>query len=149
MQLSGAYIQYSEKRDSMLYTPEMSRRSRAVELWAALKYLGGSGIEELVDGLCARAAQFARLLDEAGFRIMHHVVFNQVLVACGTAEETEETLKQIQASGECWCGGSSWQGEPVIRISVCSWATTAAEVQRSAAVFVKCRDQARSALTKS
>jgi glutamate/tyrosine decarboxylase-like PLP-dependent enzyme len=143
MQLSGAYIQYSDKRDSMMYTPEMSRRSRAVELWATLKYFGRSGIEELVDGLCARAAQFADLLSKAGFRVLNRVVFNQVLVACDTPEETETTLKNIQASGECWCGGSSWHGEPVIRISVCSWATTASDVERSVAAFVKSRTSAR------
>jgi len=144
MQLSGDYIQYSDRRDSMMYTPEMSRRSRAVELWATLKYFGKSGVEKLVDGLCARADQFAELLTEAGFRILNTVVFNQVLAACDTAQETEATLKYIQASGECWCGGSTWQGEPVIRISVCSWATTAADVERSVAAFIRCRSLAQS-----
>jgi glutamate/tyrosine decarboxylase-like PLP-dependent enzyme len=47
---SGAYIVYSDNRDGMLYTPEMSRRSRVFELWAALKYLGKSGLDELVQG---------------------------------------------------------------------------------------------------
>ena len=144
MQLSGAYIQYSDRRDSMMYTPDMSRRSRAVELWATMKYLGKSGIEELVDGLCARAVQFAEALAKEGFRILNDVVFNQVLVACETPNETEATLKRIQASGECWCGGSTWQGAPAIRISVCSWATTEDDVARSVAAFVNCRTLVRS-----
>jgi threonine aldolase len=108
---------------------------------------GKNGIEELVDGLCTRAAQFAELLAKEGFRIMNEVVFNQVLVACDTARETEITLEHIQASGECWCGGSTWYGKPVIRLSVCSWATTASEVERSVATFVKCRGLAQSEMS--
>ena len=37
LQMSGSYIVFSEERDGMLYTPEMSRRARAVEVWAAFK----------------------------------------------------------------------------------------------------------------
>ena len=40
MRMSGSYIVFSEKRDGMLYTPDMSRRARSVELWATLKNLG-------------------------------------------------------------------------------------------------------------
>ena len=144
MQASDSYIQYSGKRDGMMYTPEMSRRARAVELWATLKFLGKSGVEELVDGLCDRARQFAERLDAEGFRILNDVVFNQVLVSCDTPEETEATLEKIQQSGECWCGGAVWNGKPVIRISVCSWATTPSDIDRSAATFVKARETARS-----
>ncbi len=59
---SGSYIAYSENRDGMLYTPEMSRRARAVELWAALKYLGQEGVDELVFGLHQRAVQIGQEL---------------------------------------------------------------------------------------
>ncbi|MBW1821767.1 MAG: aspartate aminotransferase family protein, partial [Deltaproteobacteria bacterium] len=137
-------IQYSEKRDGMLYTPEMSRRARAVELWATLKSLGKSGVAQLVDGLCDRALQFAEQLRDQRFNILNDVVFNQVLVSCDTHEETNATLKNIQKSGECWCGGAIWDGEPVIRISLCSWATTTEDIDRSVAAFVKAREKARS-----
>jgi glutamate/tyrosine decarboxylase-like PLP-dependent enzyme len=144
MQASGSYIQYSEKRDGMLYTPEMSRRARAIDLWATLKFLGRRGVEELVDGLCDRAMQFAEQLRAAGFHILNEVVFNQVLVSGDTPEQTKATLENIQKSGECWCGGAVWNGEPVIRISVCSWATTATDIERSVAAFVKAREIAGS-----
>jgi glutamate/tyrosine decarboxylase-like PLP-dependent enzyme len=142
MLLSGSYIQFSDKRDGSLYTPDLSRRARAVELWATLRSLGRSGVEELIDGLCDRAAQFARQLQNEGFRILNDVVFNQVLVACDTPELTKATLEHIQKSGDCWCGGAVWFDEPVIRISVCSWATTTTDVDRSVAVFVKARETA-------
>lgn len=139
---ADAYILYGEHRDGMLYTPEMSRRARVVDLWATLKALGRSGVEGLVDRLCAHAARFGRELEARGFRVPNEVVFNQVLVACENAELTRATLRRIQESGECWCGGSEWEGEPVIRISVCSWATTESDVDRSIAAFVAAREGA-------
>jgi len=139
MQNTGAYILYSDQRDGMVYTPDMSRRSRGVELWATLKTLGRSGAADLVEGLCAHATRAAALLQAEGFRILNDVVFNQVLVACATREATLATLARLQASGECWCGGSTWQGESVIRISVCSWATTDRDIDRTVAAFVRAR----------
>ena len=143
MQATGSYIQYSEQRDNMLYTPEMSRRARAVELWAALKYLGKSGVSTLVETLCANAQYFADQLTQRGFRILNDVVFNQVLVACTSPEETKAALASIQSSGVCWCGGAVWGGEPVIRISVCSWRTTEADIDASVAAFVRARDASK------
>ena len=142
LQADGAYLQFSQNRDGMLYTPEMSRRARSIELWALLKSLGRSGIDRLIHQLCQRARQFAGELDEHGFRILNDVFFNQVLVACDTPELTVRTLQAIQAERVCYCGGSQWHGEPVIRISVCSWRTTPADVQRSAQAFVAARSQA-------
>ncbi len=144
LQASGSYLHFSEARDGMLYTPEMSRRARGIELWALLKALGRAGVDELVAQLCARARQFAAELAARGFRILNDVVFNQTLVACANPELTRATLRALQAGGECWCGGSEWRGEPVIRISVCSWATTEADVRRSAAAFVAARSRALS-----
>lgn len=142
LQADGSYLQFSPARDGMLYTPEMSRRARSIELWALLKSLGRSGIDCLISQLCQRARQFAGELAQHSFRILNDVVFNQVLVACDTPELTVSTLQAIQAGRVCYCGGSQWGGEPVIRISVCSWRTTPADVQRSAQAFVEARSQA-------
>ncbi len=139
---SGSYIAYSENRDGMLYTPEMSRRARAVELWAALKYLGREGVDELVSGLHKRAIQIAQELEAEKFQILNHVVFNQVLVACDSDKITEQTMQYIQESGECWVGGAVWDGKTVIRISICSWATTKDDITRSVKAFVAARNKA-------
>jgi glutamate/tyrosine decarboxylase-like PLP-dependent enzyme len=144
---AGAYIIYSDRRDGMLHTPEMSRRSRIFELWAALKYLGRSGIDELVFGLHLRARQFAQELEQQGFEVLNDVVFNQLLVSCGSDLLTTETIKSIQQSGECWVGGTQWHERDVIRISVCSWATTEADVSRSVKAFVDAREQAGASIS--
>lgn len=142
LQASGSYIEYSSNRDGMLYTPEMSRRARAIELWAALKYLGKAGVDELVVGLHERAVQIRNELQTEDFQILNEVVFNQVLVACDTDEITKRTIHHIQQSGECWVGGARWNGKAVIRISVCSWATTEEDIARSVCAFVRARDNA-------
>ena len=143
LQASGAYLtqSFGEQRDGMLYTPEMSRRARAVELWAALKYLGKCGVDELVYGLHRCAVQFAEELTAAGFRILNDVVFNQVIVAPSEDDQvTQLILEHIQASGECWVGSSLWQGQKVIRVSVCSWVTSEQDISRSVAAFMAARE---------
>lgn len=142
LQVSGSYIAYSENRDGMLYTPEMSRRARAVELWAALKYLGKDGLDELVFGLHQRAVQIGNELQLEGFQVLNDIVFNQVLAACDNDDITRQTLWHIQRSGECWAGSTSWAGRAAIRISICSWATTEKDILRSVRAFVTARQKA-------
>ena len=141
MQNTGAYIIYSGARDGMIYTPEMSRRGRGIDLWATLKTLGREGVIELIEGLCDRAAQASGSLNSAGFRILNEVVFNQVLVACDTKEQTLATLEGLQSGGECWCGGTTWQGQAAIRFSVCSWATSEEDIERAVAAFIRARGE--------
>jgi glutamate/tyrosine decarboxylase-like PLP-dependent enzyme len=137
MHVTGSYLLHTDARDGYLYTPEMSRRSRIIELWAALKYLGRDGIQELVDGFYERAKQFASEIKDAGFQVLNDVVFNQVLVACETDDKTSGTLDLVQKSGECWCGSAQWADRKVIRVSVCSWATTPEDISRSVKAFKK------------
>ena len=135
LQASGAYIQYSAHRDGMLYTTEMSRRARAVPLWAVLKTLGASGVEELIDTLCGNAEYFAGRLQEIGYQLVNPPAFNQFMVSCGSEGRTAKVLQLIQNSGVCWCGGSKWKGESIIRVSVCSYATTTEDIDKSVEAF--------------
>lgn len=112
------------------YTPEMSRRARGLEVWAALRSLGRSGVAELVERNCRQARRFAEGLAAAGHEILNDVVINQVLVAFGGAEDTRRVIRRVQEEGILWCGGTVWQGRSAMRISVSSWATTDADVER-------------------
>jgi glutamate/tyrosine decarboxylase-like PLP-dependent enzyme len=132
MHMTGSYIIYSEHRDGMLFTPDMSRRARAIELWAALKSLGKRGVAELVDEFHAKAKYFAEMLSIGGLEVLNDVVFNQVLIHYRDNEKTEELIKRVQESRVCWVGGASWLGKRVMRISVCSYKTSYEDVEISA-----------------
>lgn len=119
------------------FTPELSRRARGVEVWAALRTLGRAGLAELIERNCAQARRFAAQLQAAGCEVLNEVVLNQVLVAFGDAEHTKQVIAAIQADGTCWAGITVWQGRTAMRISVSSWATTDADVDRSVAAIVR------------
>lgn len=136
MQTSGAYLNRSDDRDGMYYTPEMSRRARIIELWATMKYLGKKGVDEMISIMVDRAKQFSREISALkGFTVENDVEFNQVIVKCETDLITQNVLKNIQELRECWLGGSSWKGKKVIRVSICSWATTEEDITRSVNSF--------------
>jgi glutamate/tyrosine decarboxylase-like PLP-dependent enzyme len=102
-----------------------------VEVWAALKSLGKSGLADLIERNCRFARRFAVGLSSAGYPVHNEVVLNQVLVSFGDAETTRRVVAQIQADGTCWCGPTVWQGRTAMRISLSSWATTEADVEQS------------------
>ena len=129
--LTAAYLPQGEHREPSQYVPELSRRARGVEIWAALKSLGRSGLAEMIDRCCRCAQRFADGLSTAGFEILNDVVLNQALVSFGAPEATQRVIAAIQEDGACWCGGTVWQGRHAMRISVSSWVTTEADVDRS------------------
>src|SRR6202165_3481237 len=104
MGITAAYLDPGSRREPMHHTPEASRRARGVELWAALKSLGRSGLRELIERSCAHAQRFARELRKAGFDVLNDVVINQVLVSFGRPEVTREVIRRVQAAGARWCG---------------------------------------------
>ena len=132
MAVSAEYLPpTTEHRKPSDYTPESSRRGRGVEVWAALRSLGRSGLSDLIERTCGHAKRFAEGLQAAGYEILNDVVLNQVLVSFGDAETTRKVIAELQEDGTCWCGGTVWQGHTAMRISVSSWATTEADVDRS------------------
>ena len=143
MAISAAYYGPLSKREPMQWCPDSSRRARAVELWAALRFLGKNGVAEMVERTCRHASQFAKNLSNAGFEILNEVMLNQVLVAFGTDRETERVIQAVQQDGTCWCGGTTWKGRRAMRISVSSWATTSEDVDRSADAIRRMVEQVR------
>jgi len=118
--------------DPMEKVPELSRRARGVPVWAALRSLGRSGVEDLVDGLVARARQIAEGIAAIdGAQILNDVVFTQVSVAFGTDERTRAVTERVLADGVTWMSGSRWQGRDVLRVSVSNWSTDDEDVARS------------------
>jgi glutamate/tyrosine decarboxylase-like PLP-dependent enzyme len=138
MAITADYLPvHDAERSPADFTPELSRRARGVEVWAALRSLGRSGLAELFERNCRQARRFATLLGAAGCEILNDVVLNQVLVSFGSADTTQRVIDAIQADGTCWCGGTVWQGRAAMRISVCSWATTDEDVELSVAAMLR------------
>jgi glutamate/tyrosine decarboxylase-like PLP-dependent enzyme len=120
------------------YVLESSRRARGFATWAALRQLGRSGVAELVDRCCTLARRFASQLEAVdGIAVRNDVVLNQVLVRFGEDDATtDRVIEAVQRSGECWMGSTTWHGERLMRISVSSWRTTEADVDRSVRAIV-------------
>jgi glutamate/tyrosine decarboxylase-like PLP-dependent enzyme len=134
---SAAYYIAGDLREPMHYTPETSRRARGVEIWAALRSLGRAGLADLVERNCRYAGLFAAGLRSAGYEVLNDVLLNQVVVAFGSDDVTRQVIAAVQQDGTCWCGGTRWRGRDAMRISVSSWATTAADVDASLAAIVR------------
>ena len=138
MAITAEYLPtQSDVRNPSDFTPELSRRARGVEVWAALHSLGRAGVAELIERNCAQARRFAAKLHAAGYAILNDVVLNQVLVTFGDAEKTKRVIAGIQADGTCWAGVTVWQGHTAMRISVSSWRTTDADVDRSVEAMIR------------
>jgi glutamate/tyrosine decarboxylase-like PLP-dependent enzyme len=137
----AAYLIAGDAREPSYYTPELSRRARGVEVWAALRSLGRSGLADLIERNCRYARRFADGLKNAGCDVLNEVVLNQVLVSFGSAEQTRRVIRRVQEDGTCWCGGTDWQDRAAMRISVSSWATTEEDVARSLSAIIRLREE--------
>ena len=131
LSISAPYLPQGAPREPGDFTPESSRRARAVEVWAALRSLGSRGLAELIERNCRQAQRFAERFAAAGAEILNEPVLNQVVVSFGDEARNRTVLERIAADGTCWCGPTVWRGRSAIRVSVSSWATTDADVERS------------------
>jgi glutamate/tyrosine decarboxylase-like PLP-dependent enzyme len=122
--------------DAMDWTPEFSRRARGLTVYAALRSLGRSGVAGLVERCCRHARRFAdELAQLPGCEVLNEVALNQVLFRFADDATTNAVLAHVQASGEAWMSGTSWDGRSAIRISVSNWRTSDEDVSRTVAAF--------------
>jgi glutamate/tyrosine decarboxylase-like PLP-dependent enzyme len=134
-------------RDSYDWVPESSRRARGFVVLAALRALGRAGLVDLIERCCAHARRVAeRLSAAADVEILADVVLNQVLVRFGDSDAlTADVISRVQQDGTCWLGGRVWHGRGCMRVSITSWNTTTADIDRSVDAILRCRDEAASA----
>ncbi len=123
--------------DGLTKTPEMSRRGRAIPVYAALRHLGRSGIAELVERCCAHASRLAAAIEAVeGAEVLNDVVLNQVLLRFdGDDGRTSRVIEELVRSGEAWLGGTVWHGMTAARVAFSNWSTTDADVDRLAAAL--------------
>jgi glutamate/tyrosine decarboxylase-like PLP-dependent enzyme len=135
MSVGAAYLVAGDagRRDALDWVPELSRRARGFPVYAALRSLGRRGVAELVERCCTLARRMAEVLGAApGVAILNEVVLNQVLVRFDSDAFTRTVIDRVQEDGTCWLAGTTWHGRGAMRVSVCNWSTTAADIDRSA-----------------
>jgi len=132
MGMHGDYLIRDESGDPFEKVPELSRRARALPVWAVLRSVGRIGVADLVERLARHARAFA---DGAagieGAEVLNDVVYTQVCVSFGSDARTQDVTRRMLEDGTAWMSGSRWRGRAVLRISVSNWSTTDADVEDS------------------
>lgn len=125
-------------RSPIDWNPEMSRRSRAVPVYATLAALGRQGVADMVRNCRDMAMLIAAGIGTIdGATILEAVVTNQVLIRFDgpDPEHTSRVLARVQQEGTCYPTGTMWGGRPAIRISVTHWATDESDVDLTVAAL--------------
>jgi len=138
----ASYISYSaEARDQADWNPEWSRRARGFPTYAAIRQLGREGIAQMVERCCHHARSLVTGIGRLpGAEIVWEPQINQGLVRfldlkAGASPEdhdrrTDEVIVKINAGGEAFFSGTTWQGRRAMRISVCNWQTDDQDIAR-------------------
>jgi len=110
MSITGDYLLLGQHRDAIDLTPDSSRRARGIDVWAALRQLGRSGLAELIDRNCDQARWLADQLTLAGVEVLNDVVLNQVVVSFGDDERTIAGAAGPAGRAARRCGSASAPG---------------------------------------
>jgi len=143
MTVHASYLYPShEVRDEVDWNPEFSRRARGFALYAALRELGREGVAALIDRCCAHCHAIVTGIGAlAGAEMLWEPELDQGLVRFldprpGATDRdhdahTDAVIAAINATGESFFGGVTWNGKRAMRVSVVSWRTSDADVART------------------
>jgi len=121
-------------RDQIEWNPEFSRRARGFAVYAALRELGREGLAEMVERTCHHAQTLVDGIGAlAGAERVSGSGLNQGLVRFGDDARTDAVIAAVNRTGEAFFGGVTWGGRRCMRISVCNWRTSEADVARAIA----------------
>ena len=141
----ASYLPSARGREPGDLVPEMSRRARAVPVYAALRALGRDGLAALVERCCSHTRRLAAAMEQLdGAQVLNDVVLNQALVRFGDDDEiTNAVIAEVQREGEAWVGGTIWRGRAAMRVAVSNWSTTEDDIDRLAAAIERAQAAAR------
>jgi glutamate/tyrosine decarboxylase-like PLP-dependent enzyme len=126
-------------RDQIDWSPEWSRRGRALAIYAAVRALGRAGIRAMIERCCDHADRLVREIGAlATTEVLVSPTINQGLVRFVADDgdhdrRTDEIIARIRDRGEAWFGGTTWKGMRAMRISVVNWQTSEDDVDRAVA----------------
>jgi glutamate/tyrosine decarboxylase-like PLP-dependent enzyme len=138
MRMTAAYLTSGGPiRDPMDFTPEWSRRARALPALAAMMELGADGLAAMIERCCDHAvAIYDGIAALPGATGIARPTMNQGLIRFNAADGSnisDAVIAAINDGGEAYLSGGSWNGERVMRLSVCGWNTDADDVARTVA----------------
>lgn len=148
MRMTASYLTSGGSvRDPMDFTPEWSRRARALPALAAMMELGRDGLAAMIERCCDHAAAiYDGVVRFEGATGIARPTMNQGLIRFEASDGTnisDDVIAAINASGEAFVSGGSWNGDRVMRISVCGWNTSEADVARTVAAVGEALSQLR------
>ena len=142
MSATAAYliqVDDAEGREPMAYTPEFSRRARAVPVYAAIRALGRDGVAALVERLL-RARARLRGAHRRARRVRGAERGRPepgALPLRGRRDDDARRWRRCRPGGEAWMSGTTWDGRPAIRLSVSGWRTTGDDIERTVSAFAQ------------
>ncbi len=133
-QNSAAYLGDPEQSpDYFHYTPENSRRWRALPSWFTIKAYGKEGHREIVERNSASAYSLGEKIKHSeDFKLLAPVRMNVVcftLKKTTSFDEVRAFLNAVRDDGRVFFTPTLYKGTPAIRAAISNWQTTEADIQ--------------------
>jgi glutamate/tyrosine decarboxylase-like PLP-dependent enzyme len=116
----------STSPDYLHYTPENSRRWRALPAWFSLMAYGKEGYTEIIERNCALAEKLGAWIKESNaFTLLAEVKLNIVCftIENAVAEEIKQFLGHVRDDGRVFFTPTVYKGIPAIRAAISNWQT--------------------------
>lgn len=142
-QNGAAYLTDPEKTHDLIhYTPENSRRFRALPAWFSLMAYGKEGHTEIVERSCAMAHKLGDWISKSNdYRLLAPVRMNVVCFSFKQETITQEQVcgfvDRVRDDGKVFFTPTVYKGVPAIRAAFSNWLTSDDDVEITINVLKK------------